>query len=73
MTSLLIFLSTFANIIIPLIPCMCQEGWANAILPPGILQGDITLIPKTKDQEQIENKRPITLLKVVYNFFTKLW
>lgn len=44
----------------------------EALLPPEILQGDITLIPKSGDQEWIENKRPITLLNVVYKIFAKL-
>lgn len=49
------FFSPFIDLVIPMITKMFQEGWAAGELPPDILQGDITLIPKAGDQELIEN------------------
>lgn len=68
------FYASFSDLVVPLLARMYQEGWfIGDQLPPGILLGDITLIPKGGDQERIENKRPITPLNVIYNCFAKVW
>lgn len=55
----------------PLILRVLNEGIANVAFNEKISQGLIVLLPKKGDQKRISNKRPITLLNVVYKIGAK--
>ena len=56
----------------PKLAALLDESLQRGALPKTFLQGDIGLLYKKKDREDVRNYRPITLLQNAYKIYTRV-